>query len=1109
VAGDNIIGCSSNTPRELPYRVNLLTTYGRCKDLAFGVFPDKGIECWRDEDCNGNKCDMLENRCLIDLPTQFDTFFNCFLTEADPFIITTVESAKDILSVGNVGADSNLQQWKAAFTTTDCTGLHELALNYRSRWSLQPGFASVNCPFCETFECLDKRCTVPVECDKYIDSNCFKVWTEIQSNGATCNAVRNCNWFDCSTAEVDCVTTCTNNGTASSFCGATENGFDYVEVPSITDINDCNSAAGCILHDKTVVVDSNCATTMRCNATCWTGNTPRACADETECTSSGDCIGDEFLGSSGACVFEMSPFQIPACGTNKLNTNPTVPTNLGCVDQSISTPVQCQNNNGTWMTPPRTEAECAAHGFGCIETFVDEAFINGFMMTFKNEADCQAVGGNYVPVLTWRAGTWEGGIVKDLEWVPRALYQPYSMNQTLDFVSLYEEISVAIESKYAFELKTQSKCFYGQQLDLLNVISCSCNPSGLASEQCFASWDPTSTDGVNVICQGVNGTLTANNALAYYSADTLDAPSTCITVGIGAVAIGEFRYSTPDALSSFLVDFSQDNSYSFTNDLGSIVGRLIGDGVSFRFTDASLRNVEICVNVDNVPDSFVLSNYPVLDFATVDVSTNDVKPLGIEVRVNETVYCSTVALIEPTDNIVYFPVVRVENWSTDRPSLPLTDSELALLIISIVCYAFCFVYCLVKAAMILRYKLHKQLNFAVILLLGALCLVRLLFYLLSVGGVFATQNSHGVYILVELPSFIYFSALSFFVVLWVFTMRLIRKPSISRSVMNKRIIRVVAILNAVLYAVFIVLIILYETLPDGDNSICGGRLITRDLSTRQSIAMVYRLIVSILSFALGAGYLINGFRVYGNMVQSDKKSARSSDKHGTKKRIFWTATICAIGLLLQCGFLLGLLFSGYRNNTVAMAVLIAVEVVPITTVVSILRIIDAKQKLSRSTTGSATGRSINFGTSTSASKDAYPGSGDMTSKNETTEEELKVTRVPSGIITTRTTATHEVPTTPRTALTLAQKEDPDEVYPSDESSSSSESSSSEIVASYASQSSIMRNNSFNHIVSQTSLITPVTSPRAESSSANNTPRGQQESNSNGSTSSSPSDNSSS
>jgi len=142
-------------------------------------------------------------------------------------------------------------------------------------------------------------------------------------------------------------------------------------------------------------------------------------------------------------------------------------------------------------------------------------------------------------------GTWEGGVEKKLEWVPRSLYQPYSMNQTLNFVSLYDEIILAIDTKYAFELKTQSKCFYGQQLDLLNVISCSCNPSGLASEQCFASYDPTSTDGVNVMCQGVNGTLEANNVMAYYFHDTLEAPSTCITVGIGAVSIGEFRYSTP------------------------------------------------------------------------------------------------------------------------------------------------------------------------------------------------------------------------------------------------------------------------------------------------------------------------------------------------------------------------------------------------------------------------------------------------------------------------------------------------------------------------------------------------------------------------------------
>jgi hypothetical protein len=49
--------------------------------------------------------------------------------------------------------------------------------------------------------------------------------------------------------------------------------------------------------------------------------------------------------------------------------------------------------------------------------------------------------------------------------------------------------------------------------------------------------------------------------------------------------------------------------------------------------------------------------------------------------------------------------------------------------------------------------------------------------------------------------------------------------------------------------------------------------------------MIYRLIVSILSLALGAGYLINGFRVYKNMVQSDKRSGKVSDKEGTKRRV--------------------------------------------------------------------------------------------------------------------------------------------------------------------------------------------------------------------------------
>lgn len=176
VASDIILGCSSSTPRELPYRTELFAIYGLCKDLAFGVFPKKGIPCSSDAECNGEKCDMLSGRCLISVSSQYDTFWNCFLAATDPFVLTTIESNKNIQPSSKVGAAANLQQWKSSFTQSDCVGTYDLALDYRRHWSLDPGFESTVCPQCESFQCLDKRCIIPYECDNYIQGQCFKAW---------------------------------------------------------------------------------------------------------------------------------------------------------------------------------------------------------------------------------------------------------------------------------------------------------------------------------------------------------------------------------------------------------------------------------------------------------------------------------------------------------------------------------------------------------------------------------------------------------------------------------------------------------------------------------------------------------------------------------------------------------------------------------------------------------------------------------------------------------------------------------------------------------------------------------------------------------------------
>lgn len=77
-----------------------------------------------------------------------------------------------------------------------------------------------------------------------------------------------------------------------------KDGQNFAEIATISDSGSCTAAIGCILHDKTVTAEaseSDCTSKQRCDAVCWTGNTAIACADEDECTNSGECVGDEFL----------------------------------------------------------------------------------------------------------------------------------------------------------------------------------------------------------------------------------------------------------------------------------------------------------------------------------------------------------------------------------------------------------------------------------------------------------------------------------------------------------------------------------------------------------------------------------------------------------------------------------------------------------------------------------------------------------------------------------------------------------------------------------------------------------------------------------------------
>ncbi len=104
-------------------------------------------------------------------------------------------------------------------------------------------------------------------------------------------------------------------------------------------------------------------------------------------------------------------------------------------------------------------------------------------------------------------------------------------------------------------------------------------------------------------------------------------------------------------------------------------------------------------------------------------------------------------------------------------------------------------------------------------------------------------ESRGEYVLIELPSFFYFSTLSIYVIVW-YGSKKIRMANFDyravsmRSTLDvgketrKMLYRITAIANAVIYIIFILLIILYETLRPTPTTQCNGLLVTYDITTR-------------------------------------------------------------------------------------------------------------------------------------------------------------------------------------------------------------------------------------------------------------------------------------
>lgn len=155
-----------------------------------------------------------------------------------------------------------------------------------------------------------------------------------------------------------------------------------------------------------------------------------------------------------------------------------------------------------------------------------------------------------------------------------------------------------------------------------------------------------------------------------------------------------------------------------------------------------------------------------------------------------------------------------------------------------------------------------------------------LIYLILLGAEKIRSSNVGNMVLVEAPTFVWFSATTLVVFLWVSVTSTKRQKHV--AVMFRRLI---FISNGLMWGLFILFIVLFVVLKDKkhtDNQ-CQGRLGERiDRQPRRVLFIVYQVFLALVALLISLGFLFYGTRVY--LLRSTLIANQPKRKKGTSSR---------------------------------------------------------------------------------------------------------------------------------------------------------------------------------------------------------------------------------
>jgi len=684
---------------------------------------------------------------------------------------------------------------------------------------------------------------------------------------------------------------------------------------------------------------------------------PIPCKNQQECeTQGGQCSDDYFFKTEnvpfypnkfGKCVrghyFWKSNWLTPTCNSDTEKDSP-----LGCFSLDVYQPGYAINSTRcdqfgdefSWWSPATSRETCEQHK-GCV--MLDKSVYNlpyNYRFNEMNESLCNDCGSDsfrtWKNIFEWTPGKWTPARSVKPQWFEDHGYT-YSatVQNVLDYQRLFNEIDESVNLHIADLYRSESLCRMERIEENLKSITCSCSGNSGADDECFSA--SALILGQTKPCASEETLFKFSYGVLFFNSKSI--PHACTSTVVYQLSKQLFKSTTPQTLSSNFVSYRKPDNYGILNSKGAVIGTILGDGV--RITTQGVNSFTLCFDISQNSEEKISSKYTVYDFA---IETNDnesenstIKNILLSPMESATFFhfnvsgadismlCSNITFNQNIDS--YFPIIRMEHWRDQNKEI-FDKTAMGLIYALAVLFLLTAIWGLFQIGVV-AYKYHTKVD--VFKLVHILIVIETLFitvrciYFFIIPSGLLQGNAVGDYILVVLPTFMYFTAFTIIISLWYM---IVKTKTTGRNLV-KRLQMVIFTINVILYLLFIIIVLVFHfSEKETKSNSCGSRIVIEATNTTPQfvVSIVYAVIQALISLVIGSAFIYLGGTLYLSMRTS--KVVETSVTASQQKKIFTVTFACSIGFILHCVFVLILVGAEPSNMVFSFLGLIITEIIP-------------------------------------------------------------------------------------------------------------------------------------------------------------------------------------